>query len=225
MRQARVLVMVLLVMAWPTSAHAARSWWGWLEELSGPGPFTGLMYSHDVRCWDGNKDNKDDIHCRSLKAEIELEPAKRIKKTLQVSFGFLTSGDRARFEDLVRSGQDNEDNHRQVYAIPINATMMFRVHRSLQIGPGIGVLFLAGPDVSASPAFVALPLSASWKFLRMKSSWENSKLARIASLELQTNFITRGYDGRDFGSDVTTFKSKPEFRANVGISIDFREWR
>ena len=222
MRQARVLMLIVLMMAWPTAAHAARSWWGWLEELSGPGPFTGPMYSHNVRCWNGRG---EEVPCQSLKAEIKMNSEEKIKKTLQVSFGYLTSGSRARFKDLVDSGQDTPDNHRTVHAVPINATMMFRVHRSLEVGPGIGVLFLGGSDVNASPAFVLLPVSASWKFLRLKSSWQNTNLARIVSLELQSNFITRGYDGKNFGSTVTTFKSGPELTWSAGIAIDFREWR
>ena len=41
MRVARVLAVLTMVTFWSTPAHAARSWWGWLEELSGPGPFHG----------------------------------------------------------------------------------------------------------------------------------------------------------------------------------------
>ena len=220
MRQARVMLLILAVVAWPATAHAARSWWGWLEELSGPGPFTGPMYSHDVRCWNG----REEIPCRSLKAEIDITDSNlKIKKTLQVSFGYLTTGSRARFK--VEGEPDTPDNHRTVYAIPINALMMFRVHRSLELGPGIGVLILAGPDVNASPAFVLVPLSASWKFLRVNPSWQNSKLARVVGLEVQGNVITRGYDGKNFGSTTTTFTSRPEWRWSGGIHIDFREWR
>ena len=48
MRHARVLMLMMVAALWPATAHAARGWWGWLEELSGPGPFMGVMYSTPV---------------------------------------------------------------------------------------------------------------------------------------------------------------------------------
>ena len=41
MTKARILLLTLLVGLWPAQAHAARGFWAWLEELSGPGPFHG----------------------------------------------------------------------------------------------------------------------------------------------------------------------------------------
>ena len=41
MTRTRLLLMLIAVLLWPTQAHAARGFWGWLEELSGPGPFKG----------------------------------------------------------------------------------------------------------------------------------------------------------------------------------------
>ena len=46
------LLIMIVVLMWPTPAHAARGFWGWLEELSGPGPFKGWGYIQPVACVD-----------------------------------------------------------------------------------------------------------------------------------------------------------------------------
>lgn len=219
MKFARLLIFVMFVCLWPGTAHAARSWWGWLEELSGPGPFTGPMYSMPAVCWDSEGKK---IPCRLFRRS-DGERDKDIKKSLEITAGWLTSRSNPRFKDLVTANMDHPDNRRSVFAFPVNATYLFRPHRSLDIGPGAGVLFFSGKDVRVKARFVVIPVSASWKFLLCSRT--NHWIRRALSLEFQTNYILQGFSGRDFGSSTTRFTSGRELVGSIGVAVDLGEFR
>jgi hypothetical protein len=211
-----------VVALWPATAHAALGWWGWLEELSGPGFFDGPMGSIEVKCWQG----RDRRECRPFsRQDPNKQRNERFDRYLQITFGGLTSRSRPRFKDLVALGRDTPDNHLPVRVFPLSVEYMFRPHPSIDIGPGAGVLLLTGTHVDAHARLVLIPVTACWKFLLTADSPAPSKLRRAIGLSFQTVYITKGFSGRDFGDGVTTFRSKPELRALAGISIDITELR
>jgi hypothetical protein len=220
MKQCRVLVLMMCVAGWPATAHAARGWWGWLEDLSGPGPFNGPMYTWVAKCWDHDGSQ---VACRSHKTEATLTKAEKIRRTAELSFGALSSGNEARFKEFRNTPQDDAANRERVIAVPVNLNVMFRPFPWLEAGPGIGLLFFGGHNVRADPRVLILG-SVHSKFLRLNPGWENSKLARVIAINVQGNFITHGFTAGDFGSTTATFKSKPEFKWSCGFVIDFREW-
>src|SRR3954468_2909780 len=95
----RVVVLLALLTLWPSAAFAAKGWWGWLEELSGPGPFPGpggaapvfcMKESEHVGCWRG------------------VDPAPNLR--LLVGVARRGSGHNLRFKAL----PDTPDNRREV---------------------------------------------------------------------------------------------------------------
>ena len=90
--------------------------------------------------------------------------------TLEVTAGALTSRDRPRFKDQDAAAEDKA-NQDTVYAYPLSAQFMFRPHRSLDLGPGAGVLLFSGKDVEARARFVVIPVSLSWKPFLTKDAW------------------------------------------------------
>jgi hypothetical protein len=223
MTKARVLAVLAIIILWPSPAHAARGFWAWLEELSGPGSFDGPMYAMPIKCWhDGAT-----VPCGYFKPhDPNVDRNETINRTFEISFGVLDSGDRPRFKDLVASGRDDADNHRKVIVVPINGVFLFRPHRSLDIGPGAGVLLFFGDGVEANPRLVLIPVSATWKPLLSTTQSEDrtGRLGRMLGLEFQASYITKGFTGADFGSTQTTYRPVREVRATAGISLDFREW-
>ena len=122
MRIARVLTVLTVVAVWPATAHAARSWWGWLEELSGPGPFIGQMYSTPVVCWG---EGMTRVTCENFtRPEPFTERNATVKKSLQLTFGVLSSGHNPRFDKLVGVAGQEETNRRRVFALPVNAAFV-----------------------------------------------------------------------------------------------------
>lgn len=216
MTKARVVVLLAVIVLWPVAAQAADGWWAWLEELSGPGYFTGPMYSLPVKCWQDGEPTT---------CGCGLFRTVRYDKSIRITVGWLSSGDRARFKDLPAAGKDDPNNHRRVIAIPLNAALMFRPQRSIDIGPGAGVLLFAGQDVNVHARLVLIPVSASWKFLLSNNDWEDTHWRRAFALEFQTYYITKGFTGQSFGSSVTTYRAPAELRASVGLSVNLGAWR
>jgi hypothetical protein len=224
MTKARVLALLALLVLWPTPAHAAKGFWGWLEELSGPGPFNGPVAAMSLKCWHDDESRP----CRPLKGhnrDVSNRNAE-INQTFDISVGWLRSGNNPRFKDLVGSVNDSPDNYRNVTVVPVSGLFLFRPHRSVDIGPGAGVLLFFGDDVDAKPRLVLIPVSATWKPL-LSTEWLRAhwgRVGRVVNLEFQASYITKGFTGADFGSTVTAYKPVREVLGTWGISIDFREW-
>lgn len=219
MRRARLLVLFAIAVASPVTAYAQDGWWAWLEQMSGPGYYQGPMGSVPLVCWH----DTDRVDCGWFKAQPKPRPERndRLNKFLQVSFGVLTSNDRPRYKDLPATGANIE----HVILVPVNATFMFRPHRSLDIGPGAGAFLFFGPNLNDRARFVLMPVAASWKFLLTKRSWPDTRRRRIFGLEFQTYYITKGFDNNSFGNSASTSKIPPELKGMIGLSIDLGEWR
>jgi len=214
------MILMMVAALWPSTAHAARGWWEWLEELSGPGHFDGPAFSFELKCWKG----KDPVPCNRFKRpEPSIERDQRLDRYLEITAGWLTSRDRPRFKDLVEAGRDTAANHEAVYVYPLSAAFMFRPHRSLDLGPGAGVQLFSGKGVEAHSRFVLIPLNLSWKPFLTKDAWHPGTIGRALSFDVQTTVITKGFTGRDFGDATTSFRSGPEMRFIAGISFDFAE--
>jgi hypothetical protein len=205
---------------WPATAHAARGWWGWLEELSGPGHFDGPVFSLELKCWKGNEPTPCN---RWKRPDAATERNLRFDRYLEITVGALTSHGRPRFKDFVGTAKDTEANREPVYAYPLTAEFMFRPHRSLDLGPGVGVLLFRGKDVDANARFVVIPVNLSWKPFLTKNSWHPNTIGRALSLDVQTTVITKGFTGGDFGDATSSFRSGREMRFLAGISFDFSE--
>jgi hypothetical protein len=219
MKYARVVILMMVAALWPATAHAARGWWGWLEELSGPGHFDGPVISWELKCWKG----KEPIPCNPWKRkDPAVERNVRMNRYLEITAGALTSRGRPRFKDPDATAADKA-NHDTVRAYPLSAQFMFRPHRSLDLGPGAGILLFSGKGVEAHARFVVTPVSLSWKPFLTKDSWHPNTIGRALSFDVQTTVITKGFTGQDFGGSAASFRAGPEMRFLAGISFDFSE--
>lgn len=219
MKYARVVILMMVAALWPATAHAARGWWEWLEELSGPGHFDGPAFSYEVMCWKG----KEPVACgRWKRRDPSIERNVRLDRYVEITAGALTSRSRPRFKDPDATAADKA-NHDTVRAYPITAAFMFRPHRSLDLGPGAGVLLFSGKGVEAHSRFVVIPVNLSWKPFLTKDSWHPGTIGRALSLDVQTTVITKGFTGEDFGGSAASFRSGREMRFIAGISYDFAE--
>jgi hypothetical protein len=221
MTRARVLAVLAVIVLWPTPAHAARGFWAWLEELSGPGFFDGPMYAMPVKCWhDGAA-----VPCRYLKGhDVGVQRNDNINRTFELSGGVLRSGDRRRFKDRDAIALDADKNNRNVTVVPINGALRFRPYPWLDVGPGIGVLMFFGESVEAKPRIVLLG-NATWKPGLSTSALRSrtGALGRMFGVELQASYITKGFTAADFGSTSSSYTPRRELRGSIGFSLDLRE--
>jgi hypothetical protein len=216
MRLRILVVLAALVTCVPAPAGAAeRSWWAWLEELSGPGYFGGIMASVPMRCWGPQR------------ATVSCEPGQNLpplKTAVRITGGVLSSYHKPRFDNVapipIAGGKD--ENTEPVYAIPLHVTYSIRTGRAWDLGTGGGVIFFSGTGVSAHARPIWTPITVSWKFLLRSGDGERSLRNRIA-LEGQTYYIFPGFSAKSFSSVDNGFSSPPELKGSIGVSISFGE--
>lgn len=205
----RLIVLVVLAACWPSTAHAGWAWLSWLEELSGPGPFHGVMFTSAVACAPAN----GPLDFCSVGSE-------QMVHTIVIRAGRLTSGKNAqRFRDLPASDPGNTD---PVYVVPISVLYLHRVHRSFEIGGGAGVMRTSGDGFDAFWKFSLTPAAVAFTPGALKK-WTGKwapRFAHAVRLEFDTSYFPQGFDGSDFNNSRTTFKSKPEVLTRAGLVID-----
>ena len=148
MRWGRIVMLLTAATLWPSAAFASRGWLAWLEELSGPGPFSGIVVSAPVLCpHDGKVGFCTDLSTR--------------KHLIVVSFGRLGSGDNLRFKDL----PDTTENRREVNVLQISGVYTFRMG-ALDLGAGGELLKFSGDGFDSVYRFGSIPASLSLRRLR-----------------------------------------------------------
>jgi hypothetical protein len=204
MTKARLMLFTAFLAFWPTQAQAANGWWAWLEELSGPGPFKGEVYSFTLGC-DGPEGW---MPCAAGNSKT--------KHTIVLRLGhFVSDPDTPRFKDLPVTDADNQG---KVGVMPVTGLYLFRLHRSLDVGPGAGFMRVSGDGFSSFYRFVLTPLSVSFTPLDLCGSESNWK--RVLRLELDTSYVPQGFKGKDFGNTRTSFDSGPDFLTRGAVVID-----
>jgi hypothetical protein len=169
--------------------------------------------SAGVVCWHKGS-NDPHLLCGMFK-EHSATRLMQIDRTLEVSSGVLNSG-HPRFND---TPSDTEG----VKAIPVNVAFMMRPHRSLDIGPGAGLIFFNSEKTPTR--FVITPVNVRWKPFLTVNSWPNNAWSRGFGLEFQSYWITKGFTASDFGTTTSSYSSGKELRTMLGISFDFGDIR
>ena len=212
MTKARILLLTLLVGLWPAQAHAARGFWAWLEELSGPGPFHGRPIIAFT------------VACVTTDHTLEWCPSdfERTRPTVVLRVGTLHTDGGPRFSDL---SPTDEDNLGEVRVVPFSAGVMYHPHRAFAFGPAAGFMRFSGERFSSFYKLVLIPMSVSVTPFALHQ-WQSEgarRAARILRFELETSFVPQGFSGRDFDNARTRFDSGPEFLTRVATVIDLGE--
>jgi hypothetical protein len=206
-QKARSIIFVVAVALWPATAHAG--FWSWLEELSGPGPFRGYMFSFTVACVRDDGFNACPVGDEATRQRIVVSVGR-----------FTSKEDRPRFKDLPANDQDNQGD---VHVMPVSGLWMFRLHRSLEAGPGIGFMRVSGKGFDAFSKVSLTPLSATFTPFALSEELAKSRWARwayVVRLELDTSYFPQGFNGADFENTRTNFDSGPEFLTRAGFVLD-----
>jgi hypothetical protein len=222
MTRARLLLVFIAVLLWPTHAHAARGFWGWLEELSGPGPFKGGGVSLPVLCvdsktnevaWCGKKKLADSTD--KDMADQKQDNVAGLPATVMLNLGvFNSDADRPRFSDLDAAAANNQGRVRLWSVTGLYVVRM----GALDIGAGGGVWLLSGDGFDLIKKLALTPISATFSPVALKRP--RSRFARLR-LEFETTYIPQGFNGTDFGNSETRFNSGLELVNRIGIVVDF----
>jgi hypothetical protein len=204
MKWGRLVVLLGAMTLWPSGAYAASGFWAWLEELSGPGPFHGFVLAAPVFCMNGD----ERVSCWK---GLDHPP----NRLLFVSVGRLGSGDNLRFKDL----PDTPENRLEVNVLQISGVYMFRVHTAVDVGLGVGAMWVSGKDLDTQGRLTLIPVSAAVRPFAFK--WPKSPWAHIMRAEVETSWVTRGFNAKQFGVPASSFSTGPEFLTRAAVVIDF----
>ena len=198
----RLWAFLICLALWPGVAHAA--WWGFLQELSGPGPFWGLGDSVRVLCVRDTSPGSEITTC------LRGTDPDTIRQVVNVQYGVQWSGGE-RFGDVAGDAD-------RVFAFRLEPTYHFRVHPALDIGPGVGLLRLSGSGFAPLYRLSVTPISLAFTPGRLDGGTSTrSGLVRIRFDEL---YLPVGFSGADFGNAVTTYATSHEWLSSVTVDID-----
>ena len=211
----RLIVFVLALVLWPASAFAAKSFWAWLEELSGPGPFKGYVFSVPVTCVQGGEGKP----CWQVVSRRESGRYQRV--VLRV--GYFDSGDNLRFKDL----PDTLANRETVRVWSVSGNYMFHIASGIELGPGAGFMRFSGSGFDPIHRATVTPVTVSVAPFLLGGKWKDRRAAHLLRFEFEEMLVTKGFKGADFGNTATSFSVGAEFLARVGFVVDFSSlvWR
>ena len=191
--------------------RAAASFLSWLEELSGPGPFTGPVFSVPLKCVQAQPGPKP-----------RCDPdGPQPTATITVKYGhFYSNRNRPRFKDL----NDAQDDNRGVVRLdPVSAIYLVRLNRSLEVGAGAGVMRLSGDHFRTFHRLVLTPLTASVTPLTLvcpQPGWLK-RVGRVLRIDVDAMLVPEGFRGTDFNNHRTKFQSGPDILFHAGVVVDF----
>ena len=210
---------------------------GWLERLSGPGPFTGETYGQRFLC---------------VSRPAKTDDVEVARKSFDSSFGrYLTLSDpEGRFhaglvgcnflprdkplleialqlsrlkstENLLDYSSLPEQADREVRVRLFMVTADVRVNRALDVGTAFGIArFSPDTDVAFFDGFsrgVWQPLRLSMRPLAAvipERKWE------AFTIRLELNHVPAGFTDRDFGARAGTFNEPGELLWNWWVGVD-----
>jgi hypothetical protein len=199
----RLGILVVALTLWPTGAYAARGWFAWLEELSGPGPFHGWVLAAPVLCT-----NDSGI--------TSCAPRSGVKRLVFVSVGRLGSGDNLRFKDL----PDTPENRREVHVLQVSGSYMFRLHPAVDVGVGAGTMRFSGEGFEPLWRFTLVPATVGVRPFALIAEWKDSRWAHLVRGEIETSLVVRGFTASQFGTPASTFSAGPEFLTRAAVVLD-----
>ena len=217
MRRLLGALAVLGVILAPARADAS---WGWLEKLSGPGPFMGLAYTVPIGCL-YREDPQSQPHFRPalLRPDCVVpEKAKKDPAPVKLLFGvdiqYLTAG-----------AGDNPLQYASGGAVPgvhlwqVIPAVAVPVHPALSVGVGFGFAhFSTTGDVESSfSTGVFHPLRLT--FTPAAAVAPGSRWTAL-QFKLNATMFTRTIRSEDFGAIRGTFKARPEVLWQPVIFID-----
>lgn len=212
-RSVVVALMLLLVLPVPGWAAGKDGWWGWLERLSGPGPFRTVAGTFSTRLCKGPEHKF--LIARDADARIPC---------------FYADVGRWISEDDRTVGED-------VRLTTIDLGVTYQVYRGIELGLGLGVFRFSTETQSDPVRFVAVPGRLVIKPIQLltklaplfggKEVPSNSAgLRRAGALRwfYKTSILFGGIDSSDFGANtILSFRERNEAVSSTGLMLDVYE--
>jgi hypothetical protein len=240
MQKMRLLFLIGLLALSPSPAEAS-GWWGWLEELSGPGPFKGtppLDLSLTVFCGRaaGENTKRGDMRWCLRPGNLKKNPFENLwtpPESDKSNSSKITRGIDLRYFRLASDADkslfpaDSPADKRAVSVNIVEVLYFLRPYPALDVGVGAGWIHFSGDGLTAGPnsfqEFSTSRMTLTPVHLALTPAALSPKsppVLKMFRLEFEEKYITRGFAGADFGDTVTAFSADGELRSSWRIAVD-----
>ena len=218
MRLRHLVIATCCVVVQLAAPAPAQAWWEWLDQLSGPGPFTGLDIQWRVKCI---PDNRAASIAENLSLE-NIEPGKGrnwarflgagclFEKanvnplgSLNLSIGWMRSIE----NDLQYAGGDKPVVHLTRFEPSLSVFVDSR--KFVEITSGYGLMLVRGKRFDGFHRFYWRPVAVTI-----------TPGAKAASIRLGLLLATKGFDATDFGATPGTFHTDKEVLGTAEVTVD-----
>ena len=204
-------VVSLCTFALPGTAGAGIL--SWLDQLSGPGPFVVFDVSKGVWC--------------SQKPKVELITGRwGCQSTVSLEepnlTWYLTGGAGFALDNPLDygTGQDKPP----VRIVKLGTSLDYTIHRLVDIGAGVGVLYFNGPRFSNFARLYIEPVRLGFRPLLLNTHGAlTPRQERLGAFVLYVNWniVTGTLEGSTFGAPSDSFRARHELdRKEFGLAID-----
>lgn len=220
-KQAIVLTLAVAACLSPGVAFAQGGGKGWLERLSGPGPFDGQRYDFRLVCFYGDSpterisDHSWLWFDRNSRQEgvgnscwSDSAPNLRMYVMLEADW----------FESQENNLQfDSSSDRAEVELVSVKPALMVRLHPTLDVGAGFGLNWFSGDAFDSFFRTSMQPLRVIWTPFAAFNP-RNARL-RFLRIPLEANVIEGRFTSADFGAPGR-FSARNELLWSSGFIID-----
>jgi hypothetical protein len=229
MRNGRALVgwmVLLLVSAAPARAIGI----GWLEKLSGPGPFGGWEVGLPILCFDLAADDRrvteEQPRNRLGRAGFCGEYQDRAKPTVIIGFQYSDFDSQKNRLEYDPSDERDKTVKLRSYLLSIDV----RVHPAVDVGVGVAVNRFSGQafesftSLSFDPLRITIrPVALFLPRQRAVGGKVKVSLRDLVQVKANARVYPKGFDARDFGS-TGTFDQAVDVQWGVSVGIGVVLW-
>jgi hypothetical protein len=208
-----MLLVVVLVCGWASTARAESDVLAWLESLSGPGPFHQYWPAFDVRTYCAGyvgtlagASNKKKAEACYLRDDED-----NIKFLLKLGVASGETGTQQVF-------QDDPTDVRNILMRTFEVAGMYRANRVIDVGGGLWFMRLSDANESFSTWRVGL-VPARVDFAPL-AAVKYAPIRRMVKISVEGAWLPNHIVGKDLGNSRTTFDSRREVITRVSIQFE-----
>jgi hypothetical protein len=200
-RLASILCAAVLVAAIPRPAYADLGLLRWFDRLSGPGPFTGLFADVNFLCIAKKADAsaksawavRVDLDCRTARREAVDRKQKPRVLSIGAQVAALSGPNH-----LTYAAPLDQAPAPDVRAYPVMGTMTYALHRTLDVGAGIGLVHFTGRGFGFSR--FAIEPQATFKPLMLFAPDDRPSALEVLQLRFNVTGLIGQIEAEDFGA-------------------------
>ncbi len=206
MRKQQIAVIALLTLSslMPArEAAAQRGSKGWLEKLSGPGPFSGWDFaSPPIFCFGTDGSSRWFFEYGRGRQPICVD----------VEYGFFDN--------------EEDDVFGEVNVKTFSVGAFYEFHRAVSLGGSIGFIRFSGDRFEAFSRTTIIPVRVIFKPLELGRPRERNreKWRSLLRLDFKEYYVPSRFTGADFGVPLAPLNEEREYLAYWSIGVDFSEY-